>query len=224
MSQLNRLGKIPILALFFVGCSSFLEAAMITRLVNVTLNASNLESYNLDVDLNGTNDFKFTASNLPDPVLPIGSDVVDFPFGGNNGGVIDAFAADRFPNATRLNTGDLVSVANLFSSASFDQANLFSFVGSETPSGNFEGQTGFLGLRFDGSSGPLYGFAEVSVNSRNSSSNPLGLTIGLVGYNDAVGQPALISAAVPEPTSLLLLGIGTIGIVSSRFTRNRTKK
>lgn len=207
-------------AVVSLGLGRTVQATVITRDVNVILNASNLESYNLDLDLDGVNDFEFTAAFVPDPLLSVGFDVVDFPFGSNNGVIIDAAVMDGFPTASRLNEGDLVSPSNIFSSASFDQANLFFFVSPEPPTGNFEGQTGFIGLRFDSLGGILYGFAQVSVNARTSSVNPLGLTIGTVGYNNAVGQSVQIPA-VPEPTSLLVFGMGGLGILSTCFTRKR---
>ena len=60
----------------------------------------------------------------------------------------------------------------------------------------------------------MFGFAEVTVNDLNAPDNPLGLTIGTVGFNDVPGQPVEISA-VPEPSSLLLFGIGWLGFLSA---------
>ena len=225
MLQLNRsvLGWSPFAGvILLLASSSFVQAGIVTRIVNATLNATNLDTYDLDVDLNGTNDFKFSAAFAPDPVLPVGFDVIDFPFGGNNGVVIDSFVGDGFPTVSRLSAGSVVSSANLFSSASFDQGNLFSFVALEPPTGNFEGQTGFIGLRFGRPEGIFYGFAQVSVNSRSSGTNPLGLTIGTVGYNDVVGQSAQITA-VPEPTSLMMFGAGGLGILSTFFARSKRR-
>ncbi len=207
-------------AIVCLGISPTAQATVITRNVNVSLNATNLESYDLDVDLDGTNDFKFSATLIPDPLLPVGFDVVDFPFGGNNGVVIDAAVINGFPTASFLNAGDLVSPSNIFSQASFDQANLFSFTAMDPPSGNFEGKTGFIGLRFDGNGGIFYGFAQVSVNARTASINPLGLTIGTVGYNNVVGQSVQVPE-VPEPTSLVVFGMGGFGILSTCFSRKR---
>ncbi len=206
---------------FFSALSFPAQSALIERNVNVTLNAQNIESYNLDVDLNGTTDFTFTAALVLDPLLAVGFDVVDFPFGGNNSVVIDMATSDGFPTASRLAAGNTVSEANIFSSASFDQGNLFFFTSFDPPSGNFEGNTGFLGLRFDGTGGPLFGFAEITVDSLNSLDNPLGLTIGRVGYNDVPGQSVQIAAVVPEPGSLpvALVGLGLLAAFRRRANR-----
>lgn len=221
MYQKSRCFFSPLLGiLLLLGSGQIVQAALVTRVVNVNLNASNLDTFNLDFDLSGTSDFNFGASFIPDPVLTIGFDVVNAPFGSSNGVVIDAFSPTGAPNATRLNVGDFVSSGNLFSSASFDQANLFSFVAADPSAGNFEGQTGYVGIRFDSIGGSLYGFAEVTVNGRNDATNPFGLTIGTIGYNDSVGQPVQISA-IPEPTSFAMVAIGALGIASSRYRRKR---
>ena len=195
------------------------KSALIERNVNVTLNARNIESYNLDVDLNGTTDFTFTAALVLDPVVSVGFDVVDFPFGGNNGVVIDMATSDGFPTVSRLAVGNLISAANIFSNGSFEQGNLFFFTSFDPPSGNFEGNTGFLGLRFDGTGGPLFGFAEITVDSLNTVNNPLGLSIGRVGYNNVPGQSVQIAAAVPEPGTLPAV-LGGLGLLAA-FRRRK---
>ena len=199
------------LALALLGLGSPSKADPITRNVNVTLNALNVESFDLDVDLDGVIDFKFTAALVPDPVLSVGFAVVDFPFGSNNGVVIDRPTFDGFPTASRLAAGDTVSSAATFSLASFDQGNLFFFTTLDPPSGNFGGQHGFVGLRFDRAGGTVFGFAEITVNDLNAPVNPLGLTIGTVGYDDVPGRAVVIPTAVPEPCSLVVLLLGLCG-------------
>lgn len=194
-----------------LGLGETATAAVILRNVNVTLNAANIESYNLDVDRNGTTDFTFTAAFVPDPVVSVGFDVVDFPFGGNNGVVIDPrIAFDGFPTASRLRLGDAVSAANTFSIAGFEQGNLFFYVSTDTPppSGNFGGRTGYVGLRFDAADGTHFGFAQVTVKGLNDPTHPFDLTIGTVGYETVPGRPLNI-IAIPEPASLLAVaGLG----------------
>ena len=188
-------------------------ATVVTRQANVTLNALNIESYDLDVNLDGRNDFTFTAALVLDPILSVGFAVVDFPFASGNGVVIDASTGDGFPAARRLAAGNTVSASNTYSGPN-DQGNLFFFTTFDPPSGNFGEKTGFLGLRFDTAGGTHYGFAEVTVNSINALNNPLGLTLGLIGYNDTPGQPVQI-AAVPEPAGLPLFGIGALGLMAA---------
>lgn len=191
------------------------HAALITRNVGVTLSAAALESYDLDVDLDGSIDFTFTAAFVPDPALTVGFDVVDFPFTSGNGVVIDAFTGDGFPTASRLRAGDTVSAADLFASASFDQGNLFFFIQDDTRSGNFDGRSGFIGLRFDGAGGTLFGFAQVSVNALEDPVAPFDLTIGLVGYVDVAGDAATIPA-VPAPGTLALVVGGLVMLAGAR--------
>ncbi len=194
------------------------KAALVIRNVNVTLDAAIPDSFDLDVDLDGTIDFTFTAAFVPDPFLSVGFDVVDFPFASNNGVVIDAPTGDGFPTASLLGLGGTVSGSNDFSSASFDQGNLFFFTSFDPPSGNFGGRTGFVGLRFDGPGGILFGFAEVTVNALDAPANPLDLTIGRVGFNDVPGQAAQIGA-VPEPATLMVFGVAALGLLAaSRWT------
>ena len=210
---------IAALALFAVAQTG--HAALVLRDVNTTLNAENLDSFNLDVNLDGINDFIFGASLVPGVV---GFDTVDVPFASSNGAVVDGGSGSGFPTASRLALGTTISASSLFSAGSFDQANLFSFDAFFNPggSGNFGGQTGFLGLRFDGAGGPSFGFAQITVNDVNATVNPLGLTIGSVGFNDVPGQPVTIAGAVnsvPEPGSLALLGAGGFGFLVLRGRR-----
>ena len=197
-------------------------AGLVLRNINVELNASAIESYDLDVDLDGTTDFTFTSAFVPDPVVAAGFNTIDFPFGLNNAVVIDAQTGDGFPTVSRLAVGDLVSSASTFSTPTLDQGNLTFFTTFDSPSGNFAGQSGFVGLRFDGVGGTTFGFAQVSVNAMDAAVNPLGLKIGTVGFNNVLGQPATVTA-VPEPSSFLLgaCGVGLFSLARSR--RRQTK-
>lgn len=208
----RSLGLIALVASVTCFVTDSVRAGVVLRSVNVTLDASQIQSFGLDLDQNGTVDFTLSSAFVPDPLLPVGFNVVDFPFGSNNGAVIDGPTGDGFPTLSRLQIGDVVSAASLFTLPSIDQGNLTFFSAFDPPSGNFEEKTGFVGLRFDRPNGTTFGFAEITVNSSRAAINPLGLTIGLVGYNDIAGAAVTVSA-VPEPSSLSMMGVGLGGLL-----------
>jgi len=191
------------------------QAGMVSREVNVALIAAKFDSYDLDLDLNGSTDFTFTAAYAPDPLLAAGFDTVNFRFGSNNAVVIDSIAGDGFPAVSRLGLGNTISAASTFSGPN-DQGNLYFYISTDVPplTGNFGGQTGFIGLRFDTSGGINYGYALISVNDLGNPNSPFDLTIRSVGYNDIVGQVAI---AIPEPGSLFILGIGGCLVAAYRW-------
>lgn len=196
------------------------EAALITRNLNVTLDASAFQTFNLDLDGNNTTDFTFKTSFDPGPPA-FGSAVVEVPLGSiSNGVLIDTQTGDGFPPASRLGVGSLVGPGALFSDV-FDQANLFSLIFG--PEGNFGGESGFIGLRFDAEGGPLFGFAQISVNGLGST-DPFDLTIGTVGFNNVAGQfaiPSAVVAVVPAPGSLSLLALAGFGLLVATGSRRR---
>ena len=185
----------------------------------MTLDASDIETFDLDLNLDGRNDFTFTAAFVPDPFFNVGFDTIDVERG--NSFVIDGPTRDGFPTVSRLSEGETVSGASLFSQSN-DQGNLVFLIGSEL-SGNFEGQTGFVGLRVNLGTfmmpSFLFGFAEITVRPLTDTSGPLDLTIGRVGFNNVAGQAApipVVAAAVPEPASLLLFGLAGAGLFAGR--------
>lgn len=199
--------------------STSAQAVVVTRSVDVTLNATTFDVFDLDVDLNGTTDFIFTTAF--DPTSVFGFAQVTAPFGSSNGVAVDAPSPAGAPNASRLDPGALISSALLFSNGSFDQANLFSVDGITPSLGNFGGTSGFLGLQFASPAGLRFGFAEVSVNDVGAGVNPLGLTIGTVGFSDVVGQALAVPSAVPEPHTLSLLAVAFVGLVLGGRRRAR---
>ena len=185
-------------------------AAVVTRAVNVTLDAANLDAYALDLDQNGTTDFTFQAAYAPDPTLTVGFDQIEFPFASGNAAVVDVQTGDGFPAASRLSPGAVVSAASAFSGPN-DQANLYSFDTFDPETGNFGGRTGFVGLRFAGAGGAtFFGSAQVTVNDMNAA-RPDDLTIGTVAYNNVAGQPLTV-AAVPEPTTAVVAAIAALAV------------
>lgn len=195
-----------------------LSAGIVFRELNVTLDSSMGMPFDLDVDLNGTIDFTFTSTFVPDPVLAVGFNQVEFPFGSNNGVVIDATVGDGFPTVSRLSLGDTVSSGSLYSFPT-DRGNLSFFTTVDPPSGNFAGRTGFVGLKFDRLGGTAFGFAQISVNPIDAPLNPFGLTLHYVAFNDTLGELATITA-VPEPSSITLAGI-SLGLLAAFHRRKK---
>ena len=178
------------------------HGALVTRNVNQTLIANNIESYDLDVDGDSTVDFTFDSANAPDPVLAVAFDQINFRFASTNAAVIDSTTGDGFPAVKLLAPGAVVSPASLFSGPN-DKGNLFFYVSIDpAPTGNFGGRTGFAGFRFDAPVGTLYGYVELTVNALSAPTNPGGLTIGRLTFNDVAGQSVVV---VPEPASLTLI-------------------
>ena len=112
------------------------------------IDASEVDSFDLDVDQNGTVDFTFTSAFVPDPFFTVGFATIDVPFATSNGTVIESATLDGFPTSRRLSAGDTVSSDDVFSFGSFDQSNLVFSTPFDPLTGNFDGMTGFVGLRF----------------------------------------------------------------------------
>ena len=199
-----------------LGAAHSADAALVTRNVGVTLAAATLDTYALDVDGNGSTDFTFETAYVPDPVLTVGFDQIRSAFGSNNGLVIDTQTDDGFPPTSRLAAGQTVSSASLFSTPS-DDADLFFTDTLDPNTGNFNGQTGFVGFRFDGTGGVHYGYVQVTVKGLTDATSPLDLTIGRVGYDDVAGT-AVAAGALPEPA-----GLATLGIVVTACVRRRRR-
>jgi hypothetical protein len=221
-SREQRRHFVPIFMALFAALCAFGPSrpalgALVSRYIGVTLNASNLDDYNLDVDQNGTTDFTFQTAYVPDPTLTVGFDQIKFLFGSNNAVVIDTQTGDGFPPTSLLVPGDMISSTSLFSGPD-DTADLYYDDTIDPITGNFGGNSGFVGFRFDGAGGIHYGYAQVSVSSLTDPNNPFNLTLGTVVYNDVAGAPVQISA-VPEPAALAALA--PLGLGLSIFSRRR---
>lgn len=186
------------------------SAALVTRQVNHTLTAtpdSPNNIYDLDIDLNGVKDFKFTTIiGVPEDPTFASFSVVDHPFGSSNAYVIDALTSDGFPTIRLLKPGASIGPTSFFSGPN-DQGNLFFIAFPDAATGNFQNQTGYIGLRFTRGADTLYGFAQITVNDLLAPQNPLALTIGTVGYESVAGQ-AVQTPAVPLPAAATLGGAG----------------
>lgn len=224
----SRVILVAALSITWLGINQSAEAGVMTRDVDVTLNASTFDIYRLDLDQDGSADFTFSSAIDVEPPFPFGFDIIDPPLG-QSAFVVDASVGDSFPTISRLVASDTIGPGSLFSKFG-DQGNLlFDFPGGDPmgspPTGNFAGATGFVGLRLETSSGFLYGFAEVTVNALDAAVNPYGLTIGRVGLSDVAGQSItnLDAQSVPEPTSLAVFACGGLVMLAGKRKRKFAK-
>lgn len=204
------------LALLGIGTGA--QATLVTRTVGVTLDAASFASYDLDLDQDGSADFTFTAAYAPDPDFTVAFDTIDVPFASENAFVVDASVGDGFPTISRLLDGASVAGSSLFSSFG-DQGNLAYLISTDPNplSGNFSGQTGYVGLRLVNGADTFYGFAQITVAGLNAD-NAFDLTIGTVGFDNVAGTAVQIPGgnAVPEPGSVALLAAAGFGFLLTR--------
>ena len=71
--EMTMVGSTLAACVLSLGLVQSVSADLVIRDVNVTLNASNLDTYNLDLNRDGTTDFKFTAATSLTRPCPSGS-------------------------------------------------------------------------------------------------------------------------------------------------------
>ncbi len=207
-------------AAFAIGCLgtvSAAHAALVTRNIDQVISAAALDSFDLDVDLDGNSDFTFEAAFSADPFFGnVAFAQIRLPFASSNSFVVDSGAGSSFALVSRLLAGATVASTSMFSGLG-DLGELASeFVAP--PTGNFLGLSGFVGLRFDAAGSTRYGFAQISVDGSNTA-DPYTIRITQVGYDDAGLAVQVPDGTVPEPGSLALLGAAGMGFLATRRRR-----
>jgi hypothetical protein len=78
----------------------------------------------------------------------------------------------------------------------------------------FEGQSGFLGLRLSDGSNDYLGYFQLSMDS-SAAASPPGIHIDYFAMETTAGQSIEVNA-VPEPATLCVLGLGAIALLRRR--------
>ena len=169
-------------------------AGLIVTDINVTINDGN--GYALDVDGNGDNDMYFYADSG-----------ASYGYLKNWNGVS---ASTDGKYAHMFNAGDSVD-ASWFDGTNGQSSSWGTHLYDGGNSGTWGtiGAHGYLGFSFDDGNGARYGWLELTRGS---------ITIGKMALQDTAGIAAAIPGAssVPEPTSLLLMASGALGLLGMR--------
>ena len=156
------------------------QADVVTRNVDVVLDG---ESFNLDLDLDGTPDFRFSDMSTSATVTALGYNLIFVDYYGPL--VFSPGDAVGSQSALMLSTTELYGQ----SSGAFEEV----------------GSTGFIGLRLSSGSSDdvFFGFAEITRGST---------IIGIVGFENSPNTPALIPVPEPS-TSLFIGCLALVGVV-----------
>ena len=118
--------------------------------------------------------------------------------------------SSSYPGVDALGAG-VVSAAQNFVAYTYSSAFAALGTAGNTTWGFAEGQTAYVGLKFDLVSGTHYGWAQLT---RDAGSDDY--ILHGFGYNDEVGASSLTSDtvdSVPESSSLALLALGAAGLI-----------
>lgn len=168
----------------------------------------------IDIDFDGVNGAEFQITHASGSVASIPFNLLTVTLGPDGGGDKGVVGFNGLvPKPERLASGSNISSGANFVST-WAPSNL---AGLANPFGSWNGgATGFLGVRFDLGSGTRYGWIELQAPASG-----LGLNTGQVlgyAYEDTgaaieAGDMGDVSA-VPEPSTLLLLTSGALGVLA----------
>ena len=199
------------------------QAEVQSRTLDVTVFDSPT-GFKLDVDQDGTDDFNFWHFSFDS-----GTNTIAFaeatiaaedtaaltgttnPYDEGTGKLVDAkveTASTNSPHAYNYGRGAWLA------------ATPGGYFASDYGTGNWAGQSGFLGLQFESSTtgGIHAGFVQLSVDA-NDSATPLAIRLTGVAWEDQAYTDIHvenIAKVVPEPVSLGLLAMGAVGIAAMR--------
>ena len=171
-----------------------------------------LGEFTLDIDNNGSDDYRLYSYNLDQlntvNIEPYNSNNIIFPDGPLGGALnISALASgDLIDQQTKLwesRTG-LLSISN------------FTYPDGGTVGGPFINTNGYIGISFLIDSNTHYGWIGID----NPSSQPGGTITGFAYETNP--DTGIIAGAIPEPGTVVLLSIGSIGLYLMR--KNKTHR
>ena len=203
------------------------QAAVQSRTLDVTIfdtAASGDGEFFLDVDQDGTIDFEFYHCCLSNQSVHVLAN--DDDTGRLTGTANQYLHPGEGPGEVKL-VDAKVETASTNSPHAYNYgrdawlaATPGGYFASDYGTGNWAGQSGFLGLQFESSTtgGIHAGFVQLSVDA-NDSATPLAIRLTGVAWEDQAGTDIHvenIAKVVPEPVSLGLLAMGAVGIAAMR--------
>lgn len=174
---------------------------------------------NFDIDQNGSLDMRWLSRHVA--TVPDANFAALDSLGGQSLGVV-GLVSDPFIYPARL-----AASVGIGASAAIENITPYTRIGSLAYGSGFPGSqwagaapdnTGYLGIRFTRNAQQHYAWVRITVNPQNHPAQPRAITIHEGAYEDTPGAD-IVTGAVPEPTGLGLLALGSIGLTAHRRRR-----
>jgi hypothetical protein len=114
-------------------------------------------------------------------------------------------------NLLRLTTGDLIDASRTYRIGYNDFFSYYVDEYGTYSDGEFLNQTGYIALELTNGSNTHYGWARVT--SSNVTNENAQLIVHDWAYNSTPGAPINAGQTIPEPATLLLLGLGSLALI-----------